>query len=83
MLSPGHTTLRSARSVLSMLDYQGILCAISLAGIHLKVPAWCIGSWIKLRKRGVSSGCIQAINSVPESILGPLEGLNHETYLLK
>ena len=31
----------------------------------------CVGSWIKLRKRGVSSGCMQAINSVPESPRSP------------
>lgn len=67
-----------------MLDCQGLLlCAISLSGFHSKVPAWRIGSWMKLRKRRVSSGCIQAVNSVPESILGPLEGLNEETFLLK
>lgn len=63
-----------------MLDGQGgFLCAISLAGFYSKVPAWSVGSWIKLRKRGVSSGCSQAVNSIPESALGPLEGLNDET----
>lgn len=70
VLSTGHTTLRSAGSVLSMLDCQGfssvpfhLLGSIRRSGLGVLE--------VGLRKRAVSSGCMQAINSVPESPRSP------------
>lgn len=49
---------------------------------HFEGPSMVCWKLDKITEEG-SSGYIQAVNSVPESIQGALEGLNDETYLLK
>lgn len=56
MLSPGATTeicwVRPRTAGLS----GGVLGTLSPAGLHSKVPAWCVGSWVELRRGEVLIG---------------------------